>query len=77
MMAVPVSTGEEFSAGKPAMLFERSLKRGAYDSLSYDVAADGQSFLMIERDLASAPTQINVVLDWHEELLRVVPVGEE
>jgi Tol biopolymer transport system component len=77
MMAVPISAGADFSAGKPATLFERSLKRGIYDSLSYDVTADGQSFLMIERDLVAAPTQLNVVLDWQEDLQRKVPVGRD
>jgi Tol biopolymer transport system component len=77
MMAVPISAGADFSAGKPAKLFERSLKRGIYDSLSYDVTADGQSFLMIERDLVAAPTQLNVVLDWQEELRQRVPVERD
>ena len=75
MMAVSVRTEGEFAAGAPSMLFDKPLKRGIYDSPSYDVTADGERFLMIERDLESAPTQVNVVLHWDQELQRTVPVN--
>ena len=42
----------------------------------YDVSPDGQRFLMVKRsEQAQAPTQINVVLNWFEELKRRVPTG--
>jgi hypothetical protein len=50
------------------VLFERPLKLGVYDSLSYDVAADGEEFLMIERRLDLVPNQLQVVLHWDLEL---------
>jgi Tol biopolymer transport system component len=75
MMAVPVRTKGGFAAGAPSMLFDKPLKRGIYDSPSYDVTADGERFLMIERDLESAPAQVNVVLHWDQELQRTVPVN--
>jgi len=77
MMAVDVSTGPNFSAGKPRMLFE-----GPHASSSsllspfYDVSPDGRRFLMlkpVEQDQA-ALTQINLVLNWTEELKRLVPI---
>jgi len=77
MMAVPVQSQPTFSAGAPKALFESDLKMGVYDSLSYDVAADGREFLMIERRLELAPNQLNVVLDWDRELQRKVPVGPD
>ena len=43
---------------------------------NYDVALDSQRFLMIqagEEDLAAM--QVNVVLNWFEELKRRVPVN--
>jgi len=76
VMAVPVRTEGEFAAAAPSMLFDKPLKRGIYDSPSYDVTADGERFLMIERDLDSAPTQVNVVLHWGQELSRTVPVNQ-
>jgi hypothetical protein len=43
---------------------------------AYDVSADGQRFLMVKAtEQATAVTQINVVLNWVEELKRRVPTG--
>ena len=39
----------------------------------YDLHPDGQRFLMITTDRAQ-PRQINVVLDWFEELKALVPI---
>ena len=43
----------------------------------YDVSPDGQRFLMLKavESQTSAPTQINVVLNWFEELKQRVPTG--
>jgi hypothetical protein len=43
---------------------------------NYDVSVDGQRFLMIKpiEEAQAAPTQINVVLNWTEELKRLVPM---
>jgi Tol biopolymer transport system component len=75
MMVVPVQSGSTFTAGAPRMLFERPLKRGIYDSLSYDITADGREFLMIERQSALVPNQLNVVTDWGSELRLKIPAG--
>jgi len=37
----------------------------------YDISPDGQRFLMIKRE--QAPAQINIILNWFEELKRLVP----
>jgi serine/threonine-protein kinase len=73
MMAVPIRSRPEFDAGAPRVLFEKALKSGVYDSLSYDVTADGREFLMIERQLHLVPNRLNVVLHWDQELRRKVP----
>ena len=80
MMAVDISTQTGFAAGKPRQLFEgRYLMNAAgFARPNFDVSADGQRFLMlkpVEREQA-APTQINVVLNWTEELKRLVPTGK-
>ena len=80
MMAVEISSKPTFSAGTPKMLFE-----GPYQSLptistpNYDVSPDGQRFLMLKstEQAQAAPTQINVVLNWAEELKQKVPVGSK
>ena len=42
---------------------------------NYDVTSDGQRFLMLKSgEKQDAPTQINVVLNWFEELQQKVPV---
>ncbi len=43
-------------------------------SNNYDVSRDGERFLMIQEDL-STPPRINVILDWFQELERVVPTN--
>jgi hypothetical protein len=68
MMAVPVRFEPDLELGAPELVFERPLKHGIYDSLSYDVSADGERFLMIERRLDLTPTEVRVVLDWGSEL---------
>ena len=70
----PVPTG--FSAGKPRMLFEGPYLPTTTSFPNYDVSPDGQRFLMVKpvESQTSAPTQINVVLNWFEELRRRAPV---
>ena len=74
MMVVDISTEGESLAGKPRQLFEGSHVRagGGYVRANYDVAPDGQRFLMLKAvEQAPAPlTQIHVVLNWSEDLKR-------
>jgi eukaryotic-like serine/threonine-protein kinase len=77
MMAVDIATQPGFAAGKPRMLFEGPYEPAPITNPNYDVSPDGQRFLMlkpVEQEQA-APTQINVVLNWSEELKRRVPTG--
>jgi Tol biopolymer transport system component/predicted Ser/Thr protein kinase len=79
MMAVQVEAQPSFSASKPTMLFEREYAASQFPAtgIAYDVSADGQRFLMVkEIEQASSATQINVVLNWFEELKRRVPTGK-
>ncbi len=77
MMAVDIATQPNFAAGKPRMLFEGKYQPSPGTAPNYDVSPDGQRFLMLKpvEQAQSAPTQINVVLNWFEELKRRVPVG--
>ncbi len=67
MMAVDVQTTPAFHVtGTPKMLFEKSG--------GYDVSADGKRFLMVRQGaLPGQSSQINVVLNWFEELRRRAP----
>ena len=65
-MAVTVASDATFSATKPHILFEA--KAVSYLWLSWDVTPDGE-FLMIEPgESDTPPTQINVVLNWLQEV---------
>jgi serine/threonine-protein kinase len=75
MMAVDVTTQGTFSAGKPRVLFEGSYVPTPLTFQDYDVSPDGQRFLMLKPDKAQFPPQINVVLNWSEELKQKVPSG--
>lgn len=71
IMAVAITAQPQFKAERPKMLFE-----GPYDE-GYDVASNGQRFLMMKAiEQESAPTQMNLVLNWFEELKRRMPVAK-
>jgi len=74
MMTVSVQTKPTFSAGKPRELFEGTyVTSTGLPSVSqyHDIHPDGQRFLMIKEDQGAG--QINVFLNWFEELKRLVP----
>jgi serine/threonine-protein kinase len=76
MMAVDITTQPGFAAGTPRMLFEGRYDLAPFPTTNYDVSADGQRFLMVKpSEQVAATTQINVVLNWFEELKRKVPTG--
>jgi hypothetical protein len=76
MMAVPISTEAGFRVlGPPRELFSGDYVDGQFPSHGFDVTSDGR-FLLKTRLPAteSAPvTSINVVLNWFDELKRLVP----
>jgi len=66
MIAVTIETEPEFRIVECKELFE------AINYRNYDIAPDGR-FLMIQESQESTPLGINVVLNWSEELKRLVP----
>ena len=78
MMAAPIETDPAFRPGNPDVLFEAAEFPGAGGARAFDVAPDGQRFLMIKRgaptDDIAAPAQITVVLNWFQELIERVPL---
>ena len=77
MMVVAVQTEPAFSVGTPRVLFEGSYLSQGLLASNYDVTPDGQRFVMIQASgqQQEAPTQINVVLNWFEELKQWVPTN--
>lgn len=77
LMAVDVTTEPRFLIGNPHELFERHYRENAVGLArpNYDVSRDGQRFLMLKPvEERGGPTQIEVVLNWTEELKHLVPV---
>ena len=74
MMVVEITTEPSFSLGTPRLLFEKQYVRTPWPLTNYDVTPEGQRFVMVkasEQQLATG--QIHVVLNWFEELRRLVP----
>jgi len=79
MMAVDIATQTGFTAGTPRMLFQGPYEKAPIPVSDYDISPDGQRFLMVKssEQTQAAPTQINVVLNWFEELKQKVPTGKK
>jgi eukaryotic-like serine/threonine-protein kinase len=67
----PIQTGPALEVGRPALLFEGRFQRGSYWGRSYDISPKGDFFVMIAESESEPATQINVVLNWSEELKRL------
>ena len=76
LWAVPIRTDPTFTSGAPELLFTGNYYFEAFVR-SYDVAPDGQRFLMISRDDLSdaddTPPRLVYVDNWVEELKTLVP----
>ena len=78
LMRVGVARGPTWAATAPTKLFEGRYGAAAFHSgRTYDVSADGRRFLMIKGtagdDPNGTPASMVVVLNWTEELKRLVP----
>ena len=72
-MAVPIST-PVFNAGAPRLLFEHRTLPDPKGFFPYDISLDGRRFLMVQPvEPEEAPSQINIVINWFEELKQRVP----
>jgi Tol biopolymer transport system component len=65
LMSVKLAPGGGLSPGKPVLMFEDKIKWEGYD-----VAPDGRFVVVRDADTKGLGTQINVVLNWFEELKR-------
>ena len=67
LMTASIRTAPQIAVGAPSLLFE-----GEYDFAgivpNYDVTPDGTAFVMLRGERREPWQQINVVLNWFEEL---------
>ena len=80
IMAVPVTLAADIAFGKPQLVVKGQYALSLSAARQYDVTADGQRFLLLKD--ASAPevkttaeTEFHLVINWFEELKRLVPTG--
>jgi len=74
MMAVSITSQPAFAASVPRRLFTTQFEPTGTGTSGYDVSLDGQRFLMIQSTEPEQPaTQVSVVINWFEELKRLVP----
>jgi len=75
MMVVDVTIGPRFAPGVPRQLFDRPYARSVSLWPNYDVTPDGTRFVMIKSaDEGADVGQVNVIMNWVEELKRRVPL---
>ena len=77
MMVVPVETDPKFREGDPEVWFDQQYYFFG-SRRTYDVAPDGQRFLMVKEtatDAEGPAVQIILVQNWFEELNRLVPIN--
>ena len=76
MMAVSILQTSPFQASAPKVLFRNdgSLQWAyALGIRDFDVTPDGQRFVMLQRDAPETTNEVHIVLNWFEELERLVP----
>jgi len=56
------------------VLFEGRFQRGLYGFVNYDVSSNGSRFVMVQRIGTAQRHELVVVLNWFEELKRLVPL---
>jgi serine/threonine-protein kinase len=74
VMSVKVETEKGFAASPPTVLFEDRYAGSPPYGRNYDIAPDGQRFVMV-KSVDPPPRRIVVVLNWFEELKRLAGPG--
>ena len=72
---VDVESGDRFNIGRPRTLFSGDFREDRTGHASYDVSPDGQSFVMLQESRDEPLTEIHIVLNWFDELERLVPTN--
>jgi eukaryotic-like serine/threonine-protein kinase len=75
--SVSITTRPSFGASTPRFLTDASpLLPARFANAAYDVSSDGQRFLLIRAKEQNAPGEVRVVLNWSDELKRLVPSAQ-
>ena len=74
-MAVSVATVQDFDAGAPRRLFEAPFDEAGAPYANYDVTRENDGFIMVRSDEELSASRLVVVLNWFNELKRLVPTA--
>ena len=74
MMVVEIRTSPVFAAGVPRELFDGEFAVDGTGHPMYDIAPDGERFLMVDESAGGALTRIHLVLNFDEELKRLAAI---
>lgn len=78
LMRVKVDTETDLELGSPELLIEGSFIPSAWFGRNFDVAPDGQSFVLLESVLPEeVDAKLQVVLNWTTELEGLVPTEQD
>ncbi|MHC4174450.1 MAG: TolB family protein, partial [Planctomycetota bacterium] len=78
LFKVSIITEPTVQVGSPELLFEgRFMASSHLWGRNYDISPQGDFFILIEEGEMQPSAQINVVVNWFEELKRLVPPGKE
>jgi serine/threonine-protein kinase len=76
ILQVAIEPTTPFKAGTPKLVFRRPYYWGlAAAGRSFDIGPDGRLLMIKERGFTDAAPSIRVVLNWHEELKRLIPTN--
>ncbi|MHC4174703.1 MAG: protein kinase domain-containing protein [Planctomycetota bacterium] len=76
LFKVSILTEPAVQVGSPELLFEGRFREGLFWGRNYDISPQGDFFILIEEGEMQPAAQINVVVNWFEELKRLVPTGK-
>ncbi|HEX4544465.1 MAG TPA: protein kinase [Candidatus Acidoferrum sp.] len=76
LWAVDVTSSPGFRVGKAHVLYQGDIWNDAAGP-NYALSPDGKRFVVVERSKDSTESNINVILNWNEELLRLTGSGNK
>ncbi len=75
MLVADVKADPTLEISRPRLLFEADFATGAAGQRAYDISADDRRFVMTRPRSSSGGGEINVVLNWVDEMSRAEGTG--
>ncbi len=77
VLSVAIQTEPEFKASLPETVFAGRFDTNPSEVQNYDVSFDGERFIMIEAPDESAPSKLNVIVNWLDVLNELTSPRDE